>query len=438
MTNYPNSSQSNNSLNHEKDSFSEASLETIKPINLISSLFNSHISPKFLSPIAAKSLNSIGSFPFAHSALGNGESLGDGTEPLNILEDFSSSEGGLSSSVENIQREIENIPPVTNLQREVETTPSVNIGETNVINLQREVVENPQLPDILGDISTISSLNNIQSLGSAGNANINISSLTNNPIQRRINTDSPNLDPFSLNLDHTSTETPVNPSLNNQDIPELPTTIESISNLQSLNTIQSLRDNPTSNSSNPSEARVSSLNLIQRQTSSPSSNTSNPLFGESQDTEDSIQSIESVRGQGVSTEIPSIQRNSNVNQSGGNSWSNISQLLGENSSSSNSYSQSQTTVENIIQRAYSPNIEVPENKYISSTSANIIQKLDAKILGKTGNELSNVSEEDESSSDEYDAQNFEILAREIYGLLRNRLMIERERKGTYASDRLPW
>ncbi|MGG6286219.1 hypothetical protein ACQ4M3_31935 [Leptolyngbya sp. AN03gr2] len=37
-----------------------------------------------------------------------------------------------------------------------------------------------------------------------------------------------------------------------------------------------------------------------------------------------------------------------------------------------------------------------------------------------------------------DANNLEVLAREIYGLLRQRLEIERERHGNHYSGRLPW
>jgi epidermal growth factor receptor substrate 15 len=37
-----------------------------------------------------------------------------------------------------------------------------------------------------------------------------------------------------------------------------------------------------------------------------------------------------------------------------------------------------------------------------------------------------------------DSKNLEMLAWEIYGLVRQRLEIERERHGNYSSDRLPW
>lgn len=48
------------------------------------------------------------------------------------------------------------------------------------------------------------------------------------------------------------------------------------------------------------------------------------------------------------------------------------------------------------------------------------------------------SQTDNSTESEIDEQSFEILAREIYHVLRQRLEVERERHGGYHSGRLPW
>ena len=52
-------------------------------------------------------------------------------------------------------------------------------------------------------------------------------------------------------------------------------------------------------------------------------------------------------------------------------------------------------------------------------------------------QIEEISSTNNSSAKE-DDRNLEILAREIYSLLRQRLEIDRERRGSYYSDRLPW
>ena len=74
MDNYQKSSQ-NNQFNSEEKLNLENSLGQKKPLAIISSLNNNYISPKFLSPIAQRSLNSFGNFPFAHSNITSIRSL---------------------------------------------------------------------------------------------------------------------------------------------------------------------------------------------------------------------------------------------------------------------------------------------------------------------------------------------------------------------------
>jgi hypothetical protein len=92
-----------------------------------------------------------------------------------------------------------------------------------------------------------------------------------------------------------------------------------------------------------------------------------------------------------------------------NSWDRIIPEYSRSADSSSSFSQ-----ETPIQRFTTE--ETPPQEEVSSTE--------------------HPSKQEDSKNE--DSKNLEMLAWEIYGLVRQRLEIERERHGNYSSDRLPW
>jgi hypothetical protein len=133
------------------------------------------------------------------------------------------------------------------------------------------------------------------------------------------------------------------------------------------------------------------------------------------------------------------------------SWSNIAELLGESSTDFTSAN----AQENLIQRVTSHsstqdslNLEelsafgtTPEYSNLLSDSTSAFSFGDAATNGasapsrepnsvsKLGSSVDNSSKE--KNSQQEDSKNLEILAREIYGFIRQRLEIERERRGHY-------
>jgi hypothetical protein len=73
-----------------------------------------------------------------------------------------------------------------------------------------------------------------------------------------------------------------------------------------------------------------------------------------------------------------------------------------------------------------------EQNFISQFTS--LDNIAESILNLQGEEDSSPDEPNEDTGNEID---LEVLAQEIYGLLRQRLVIERERQGFY-SGRLPW
>jgi hypothetical protein len=321
-----------------------------------------------------------------------------------------------------IQRQVESNSeiPVNNevatpIQRQVETNNETSVNNEIATPIQRQ--QNiPTIPRVLENISSVNLLNNRQTLGQPINENISRSLDQNLNIQRRIDANNNSQTNASENI------------LNNQQIPQLSDAIEPISNVQSLTTIQPLMDQSLTSS------------RIQRQINNPVS--MNPP--NNQNEFDSI--IQRIMNEGSqhNNTVQNIQRNidfsSAQSPSINDSWSNIDELIGQNTNSSSTANPPRNTVENVIQRAYEPKIETKDNNYSISNSSNIntIQRefisgesSDVSLLngGQNGND--NYSELD-------NRKNFELLAREIYILLRHRLMSEKERKGSYGSDRLPW
>jgi hypothetical protein len=127
-----------------------------------------------------------------------------------------------------------------------------------------------------------------------------------------------------------------------------------------------------------------------------------------------------------------------------NSWSSITELLGESRTDSISTNSQET----LIQRVNNPsstlealdlavNASGTTSQYSSSYDSPLVLGTDTSSSAIEQNVVSNEVSSGENSSQQTDSKNLELLAREIYSLLRQRLEIERERRGSYYSDRFP-
>ena len=127
-----------------------------------------------------------------------------------------------------------------------------------------------------------------------------------------------------------------------------------------------------------------------------------------------------------------------------NSWSSITELLGESSTDSTSTNSQET----LIQRVNNPsstlealdlavNASGTTSQYSSSYDSPLVLGTDTSSSAIEPKVVSKNISSGENSSQQTDSKNLELLAREIYSLLRQRLEIERERRGSYYSDRFP-
>jgi len=136
------------------------------------------------------------------------------------------------------------------------------------------------------------------------------------------------------------------------------------------------------------------------------------------------------------------------------SWSSIAELLGNNTDDSSSTFGRVTS----IQRAFDDSREqalldwqesnswesiIPESSGSADSSSTFNQKTPIQRFTTEEppphEEVSSAehpSKQEDSKNE--DSNSLEMLALEIYGLVRQRLEIERERQGNYYSDRLPW
>jgi hypothetical protein len=158
------------------------------------------------------------------------------------------------------------------------------------------------------------------------------------------------------------------------------------------------------------------------------------------------------------TEIPSIQRQpreEEISRTYANipdTWSSIEELLG----GKNNTSQDSITVQPVadsqflgyepVSLNYAPseaqkstNLE-PQSKLISNNINNSYIQANSEPSAATTEEVPVTSEEPEPTDTkaEDETDNLELLAREIYHLLRQRLEVERERTGKYYSGRFNW
>jgi hypothetical protein len=140
------------------------------------------------------------------------------------------------------------------------------------------------------------------------------------------------------------------------------------------------------------------------------------------------------------------------------SWSSIDELLGESSADFTSAFGGETPINKKSVSSREPySVELGELGSLGTTntqdssfhdSTSAFSFKDAALDGasadsreqqpvsEVASSLENTSKQEDSQQE--DSQNLEILAREIYGLIQQRLAIERERQGGYFSTRLPW
>ncbi|NET55086.1 MAG: hypothetical protein F6K47_02450 [Symploca sp. SIO2E6] len=217
---------------------------------------------------------------------------------------------------------------------------------------------------------------------------------------------------------------------------------------------------------NPNAANSDGLKTIQRMpaatvnSSTLNEETGFPNRPSSMDVPTSWSNIAELLGQSTTTEpeAPVIQRPSASSTDTPTSWSNIAELLGESTPTEPEVPVIQRRIEqrksvdsqpSIIQRYPEEPAEelvfTPEGfRTVNAETANRTNQRDSLIQTKLETtEQQPVSEvissvEPTEDDTKEDSQSLEILAREIYSLIKQRLAIEKERQGSYNSDRLPW
>jgi hypothetical protein len=131
------------------------------------------------------------------------------------------------------------------------------------------------------------------------------------------------------------------------------------------------------------------------------------------------------------------------------SWSSIAELIGESTDDFSSVFDSATP----LQRAFDDSSDwqqpqawetiIPQQSGYSNLASsfsqqNSIQRFTTEQTPAQEDISSTEKPSKQEDSENAESQNLELLAWEIYGLVRQRLEIERERYGNYYSNRLPW
>ncbi|HEY9902437.1 MAG TPA: hypothetical protein V6D43_08425, partial [Candidatus Sericytochromatia bacterium] len=137
-----------------------------------------------------------------------------------------------------------------------------------------------------------------------------------------------------------------------------------------------------------------------------------------------------------------------------NSWSSIADLLSQTTTNSSSAFGGETPIQMAFddsrdqapfdwQESNSWERIIPESSHSADSSSSFSQETPIQRFTPEetppDEEVSSAEHpsKHEDSKNE-DSKNLEMLAWEIYGLVRQRLEIERERHGNYSSNRLPW
>jgi hypothetical protein len=152
------------------------------------------------------------------------------------------------------------------------------------------------------------------------------------------------------------------------------------------------------------------------------------------------------------TSEPNSERRTESSPSSENvpdSWSSIAELIGESTDDFSSVFDSATP----LQRAFDDSSDwqqpqawetiIPQQSGYSNLASsfsqqNSIQRFTTEQTPAQEDISLTEKPSKQEDSENAESQNLELLAWEIYGLVRQRLEIERERYGNYYSNRLPW
>ncbi len=247
-----------------------------------------------------------------------------------------------------------------------------------------------------------------------------------------------------------------------QKIPQLPAVLQNISTLQSLapqsptlgsnSPPESFRGFPPNLQKMPAETLDSESDNFVRNTAMPTVQVP-PLTGEREPF-----SLQRFAANGDRASNQNAQPTGMPSRTAAmpNSWSNIAELLGESSEDSpaNFGTQTFTQMASSLGReennfdgrspespSASTGATIPDDAIAADRAPAFAREAIApptppsEVISTAENPSKEAKDKD---SDNQESHSLEILAREIYGLVRQRLEIERERRGNYYSDRLPF
>ncbi|OJJ16207.1 hypothetical protein BI308_23770 [Roseofilum reptotaenium AO1-A] len=105
--------------------------------------------------------------------------------------------------------------------------------------------------------------------------------------------------------------------------------------------------------------------------------------------------------------------------------------------SSSDFTNKPRNLEQLIQESLKARSELKEKvSRRKASEVKPISKDETELYEYSENVTTEMEEEEEKEEDKTDV--VELLAREVYGLIRQRLTIEQERYGSFYSGRLPW
>ena len=229
-----------------------------------------------------------------------------------------------------------------------------------------------------------------------------------------------------------------------EDIPELPKVVKNLASTKILGNSKPLvQKSNFLGSVNSTDSNSETNYPIQRNIEKASSNIANNNFPINSDIPASIiQRFTNNKDRNITSEFNQKNQSSGdvvLNSAIPSAWLSIDELIGENTVNSTQTNRIETATP--IQRSPAKKYDLYSNVSNSNNGEAIIQMAstvseEQAIASEEIPSVNNsISEEDTENED---SKNLEILAREIYGFIRQRLEIERERQGGYHSDRLPW
>lgn len=318
-----------------------------------------------------------------------------------------------ATSIPQIQRQslesqrtnqTEQVSETANIQQTPDPAQTENLTEsaiaqpkTTILEIQRQFLES-QEPNVI-EVSNIQQIQEQSEAGYLSHKRENDAITPNSSQPRKM----PEIQRKFLESQQKSITSIAN--VQNKNIPTLPSVLQNISHIQS-----SLSDKKN---------RI----VVSQSIVTP--------------TEDSWDSIDDLLGANTSnTHSPSVQRSPESNTA--SSWSSIGELLLSSGSSRKKYSKSDSDTDNLnIMRK--PEVYFTSQGYQSITPR--IQRLanNQEVSSKSIPDVSVSSIPDQQQEQlEGSAKDLEMLAQEIYCLLKQRIQIERERQGGSYFGQLPW